>query len=142
MGRKARRARDETKRTIRLTPLSDDERALLATARYEGSPQHKKEPNDFGLIPPTSPRPDKTLCDEAGVLSKAAALPLFQKGVSRGLVSAATTGNGYPKQIWVVDGEFVYELMYGGSQAGCYHGYPIRRNDPLYGEVRAAWETP
>lgn len=139
MGKKAREVRKETKRSIRTKPLSSAERALLATATYEGSAFHKRAPNDFGLTPPYNPHPDKTHCDEAGIVSQAQVKPLLAKAIERGLVSEATTGQGYPKQFWVVDGEWVYELMYGGNKPSDYHGYPVRENDPLHSEVRAAW---
>jgi hypothetical protein len=29
----------------------------------------------------------------------------------------------------------VFELMLGGSRDGAYHGYPIRRADPLHERV-------
>jgi hypothetical protein len=65
---------------------------------------------------------------------------LFEQAISIGLVSVAFTTTGFPKQLWVVDGaDRVFELMYGGSVDGRYHGYPVRRSDPLYDEVRAAW---
>ena len=113
---------------------------LREQARYEGSPFHKKEPNDFGLTPPTNPRPDKTLCDEADVFDKKRASELFEQAIDSGLVSEASAAGGFPKQMWVVDGERVFEAMYGGTTAGCYHGYPIRRSDPFAAEVLAAWE--
>lgn len=120
--------------------MTEEERARLDEARYEGSPLHKRNPGDFGLSPPASPRPEKTLCDEAAVFSKAKAEELFAEAVRRGLVSEPTTNTGYPKEIWVVaeDGQ-VFEGMYGGSRTGCYHGYPIRRSDPLFDEVTRAW---
>jgi len=44
------------------------------------------------------------------------------------------------KQMWVVDdGEQVFELMYGGSRPGRYHGYPIRLRDPWSEEVKRIW---
>jgi hypothetical protein len=140
MGTKARRAREATEREIRNTPLSNDERAFLrAHAAYEGSPFHKKEPNNFGLTPPTYPRPDKTLCDEAGITDKAIAFALFARALEVGLVSRAWK-DGFPKQIWVVDdGNQVFEVIYGGSTTGRYHGYPVRLRDPLFEQVRAAW---
>jgi hypothetical protein len=91
-------------------------------ARYEGSPLHKRNPGDFDLTPPAAPRPDKTLCDEAGVTSRKLAAELFDRGIERGLVSDATV-SGFPKQIWIVDREGrVFEAMYGGSRDGRYHG--------------------
>ncbi len=141
MGRRAQQIRTATQRRIRSTSLDEDERLRLDEARYEGSPLHKRNPGDFGLTPPAAPRPDKTLCDEAGITSRALARDLFARGIERGLVSDATTHGGFPKQIWVVDAEGrVFEAMYGGSRDGCYHGYPIRHSDPLFKAVREAWE--
>jgi hypothetical protein len=138
MGRKARDVRAQTRRRIRSSPLTENERRLLAKSAYEGSPQHKRSPGDFGL--PPRPRRDATLCDEAGVTTRAEAEKLFSRGIERGLVSVATAHGGFPKQIWVVDEEGrVFEGMYGGSQAGYYHGYPIREVDPLHDEVLRAW---
>jgi hypothetical protein len=142
MGRKAQEIRQKTQRRIRSTPLTDEELALLAKAAYEGSPLHKKNPGNFRLTPPAAPRPDKTLCDEAGVNTMELASELFQRAVARGLVSDATTSSGFPKQIWVVDEkDRVFEAMYGGSRDGRYHGYPIRRSDPLFQKVRDAWQS-
>jgi hypothetical protein len=141
MGTKARRARDATEREIRATTLNAEERTFLrANAAYEGSPFHKRDPNNFGLTPPTYPRPDKTLCDEAGITDKAIAYALFSRAIEVGLVSRAWN-DGFPKQIWMVDaGNQVFEAIYGGSRRGRYHGYPVRLRDPLFDQVRAAWE--
>ena len=143
MGKRASEARRATIRTIRARPLTDAERAQLATASYEGSPLHKRNPGDFGLEPPCSPRLDKTLCDEAGIGRRAEAEAIFQLAVARGLVSESTAADGFPKQIWCVDGEGrVFEAMYGGSKRGAYHGYPIRPRDPLFERVQQAWQEP
>ena len=141
MGRKAKQAREATERTLRAAGLSPEERSFLqANAAYEGSPFHKKNPNDFGLTPPTYPvRPEKTLCDEAGITQKKIALKLFERALQVGLVSECWTA-GFPKQMWVVDdGEQVFELMYGGSRPGRYHGYPIRLRDPWSEEIKRVW---
>lgn len=71
--------------------------ALLGGVRYQGSPLHKRNPGDFGLDPPSAARPGKTLCDEAGIFTRAEAVKLLQEGVSRGLVSVAVTGT-WPEQ--------------------------------------------
>lgn len=113
---------------------------LRANAAYEGSAHHKKEPHNFGLTPPASPRVDKTLCDEAGIFDKHVAFELFTLAIDVGLVSAKDKADGFPAQIWVVDRDGrVFELMYGGSVTGRYHGYPIRRTNPLFEQVSAAW---
>jgi hypothetical protein len=141
MGQQARRVRDETKRSIREAPLTAAQRDFLAAhARYEGSPLHKKEPHNFDLTPPSSPREDKTLCDEAGIFDKKVAFDLFRLAVEVGLVSETEKAAGFPSQIWVVDADGrVFELMYGGSVVGRYHGYPIRRSNPLFNKIATAW---
>lgn len=143
MGRRAIASKRQTERTIRATPLTDAEKAVLrARAAYEGSPHHKRNPGDFGFVPPCAPRPDKTLCDEARVHRRADADRLFGRAIDRGLVSEATAADGFPKQLWVVDEQGqVFEAVYGGSVAGRYHGYPIRKTDPLFEQVSAAWSS-
>jgi hypothetical protein len=141
MGTKSKQIREVTERTLRAAPLTEDERAFLrANAAYEGSPFHKKNPNDFGLKPPTyAVKPEKTLCDEAGITQKAIAIELFARAIEVGMVSKSWM-SGFPKQMWVVDdGEQVFELMYGGSRPGRYHGYPIRLRDPWSEEVKRVW---
>lgn len=142
MGKKANEARRVTKRSMRAPPLSAQERKFLHdNAGYEGIPYHKRSPGDFGLAPPAAPRPDKTLCDEAHVTQRAIAAGLLAQAIESGLASEGEGAPGYPKQMWVVDerGQ-VFEAMYGGSRAGLYHGYPIRRQDPFFDEVVRAWK--
>lgn len=141
MGKKAQMLRKETRRRIRSTPLTDEERDYLKKyACYEGSPLHKRNPGNFGLTPPAAPRPDKTLCDEAGIFSRRLANELFGKGIERGLVSEVTGYDRFPKYIWIVDEDGrVFEANYGGSHNGCYHGYPIRHSDPLFEQIGKAW---
>ncbi|MBK6688762.1 MAG: hypothetical protein IPG45_30090 [Deltaproteobacteria bacterium] len=105
MGRRAKERRRVTDRKIRGQRLSEAERAfLIQNARYEGSPYHKRDPGNFGLTPPSRPRPDATLCDEAGLLNKEQAERLLQRAIDRGLVSEASAAGGYPKQLWAYDG--------------------------------------
>jgi len=141
VGKKAHQIRRATERTLRSTRLTETEREHLRVhASYEGSPSHKRNPGDFGLTPPAAPRSDKTLCDLAEIFEKAVASDLLRRAIDGGLASEAEAGGGFPKQLWVVDGNGqVFEAMYGGSQTGRYHGYPIRRADPLFDEVVEAW---
>jgi hypothetical protein len=65
---------------------------------------------------------------------------LFARAIERGLASEQIAINGMPKQLWVVDDSGqVFEVMYGGSTTGCYHGYPIRRSDPFFARVSRVW---
>lgn len=139
MGSKANQSRRRTERRIRETPLTPEELERLSGSAYEGSPYHKRNPGDFGLTPPAAPRRDATLCDEAGIFHKATANDLFALALSRPLVSD-TFEQGFPKHLWAVDAAGrVFEATYGGSRPGRYHGYPIRRDDPLHDKIRELW---
>jgi hypothetical protein len=81
----------------------------------------------------------KQVREAASITRKAIAIELFARAIEVGMVSEAWT-SGFPKQMWVVDdGEQVFELMYGGSRQGRYHGYPIRLRDPWSEEVKRVW---
>lgn len=126
---------------MRATRLTAEERDFLRkNGGYEGIAYHKRSPGDFGLIPPAAPRPDKTLCDEAGLTQRAEAEELLAQAIDGGLASEAIGAPGFPKQLWVLsqDGQ-VFEAMYGGSKTGLYHGYPIRHSDPLFDQIVTAW---
>ena len=71
---------------------------------------------------------------------RAVAEVLLVRAIERGLASEGDAAPGSPKQMWVIDDRGqVFEVMYGGSRTGVYHGYPIRRADPLFAEVVEAW---
>jgi hypothetical protein len=106
-------------------------------ARYTGNPEHKRNPGDFGLDPPSSPRPGKTLCDLVAIHTQAAALALLQAGLRKGLISAQERG-GWPQNVWAVtaDGEPLEAQLAGD---GIYHGYPMPQDDPFREDVLARW---
>lgn len=41
---------------------------LASRVAYGGNPEHKRNPGDFGLTPPATPRAHMTLCDEVGIV--------------------------------------------------------------------------
>jgi hypothetical protein len=49
---------------------------------YGGNPEHKRNPGDFGLTPPSGARIGKMLCDEVGVFRRQEALELLRSGVA------------------------------------------------------------
>ena len=125
------RASFNPKRTL------DDEAALTSaqreswaeSARYTGNPEHKRNPGDFGLTPPSAARLGKTLCDDANILAKAEALALLRTGLRAGLVSRQQR-NGWPQNVWArtENGDLVEAQLEGD---GAYHGYPMPQNDPF-----------
>lgn len=119
----------------------EEQRSTLAKqVKYGGNPEHKKYPNDYGLVPPTDPRPGKTLCDAGGSFPKAVAEKLIQSGLERGLVSEQQRG-GWPQNIWAVadDGE-MFEAQLENQVSGTYHGYPMAQEDDFRQVVKTEWE--
>jgi len=134
-----RRSGFNTKRRIKQDLKTDYLEELARLVHYGGNPEHKRNPGDFGLSPPSQPRPDKTLCDEVKIFSRAKATELLKAGVRKGLISEQER-NGYPQNIWVVteDG-YPLEAELENSEQGIYHGYPMPKTDPFRKEVVECW---
>jgi len=138
-----RPAKHNPKRKIASADHStEDNRTRWASlAKYGGNPQHKRRPGDFGLHPPVSPRPGKTLCDgdPDRPLSKADAENLLREGFRKGLISEQVH-DGWPQNVWVIseDGE-VYEAQLENSAQGIYHGYPLQSDDVFRTVVQEEW---
>lgn len=105
---------------------------------YGGNPEPKRAPGDFGLTPPSSPRPDKTLCDGAGIVSRAAALAALRSGVLKGMVSRRVSG-GFPQNIWSVVNGIAFEAQLENGMTGIYHGYPLTAADAFSRVVLRTW---
>jgi hypothetical protein len=97
---------------------------------YGGNPEHKRNPGDFGLTPPSGARKGKMLCDEIGVFHKQEALVLLRSGIAEGLISERCC-NGWPQNIWAVRDDRVLEAQLEQSETGTYHGYPLQPEDPF-----------
>jgi hypothetical protein len=110
----------------------------LGKPRYNGNPEHKRNPGDFGLDPPSLPRPSKALCDDSGIYSRAEALALLQAGLFKGLFSVQDRG-GWPQNVWAVttDGQPLEAQLEGN---GIYHGYPMPQEDPLREDIIDRWK--
>ncbi|MBM3764013.1 MAG: hypothetical protein FJW32_01360 [Acidobacteria bacterium] len=114
--------------------------ANLANLRYTGNPEHKRNPGDYGLTPPSSPRPGKTLCDSVSVRGRKEAMELLRTGFARGFFSEQIRG-GWPQNVWAVTerGEPL-ESQHEGN--GAYHGYPMPEADPFREIVLSYWRSP
>lgn len=113
---------------------------LAAGLRYGGNPNHKRNPGDFGLTPPSLPRDDKSLCDEVKIFKRAEALRLLKEGAKRGMISE-WDGTGYPKNIWSMSVDGVpMEAQLENPSNGTYHGYPLEVNDDFREQVIAKWK--
>lgn len=122
---------------------ADDVNAYTLLAKklqYGGNPEHKKSPGDFGLTPPSDPRPGKSLCDTARIFSRKAALRYLRSGIKKGLVSDRKKGI-WPQNIWAVSDDGIpLEAQLENPAAGTYHGYPMPDSDPFAVEVLAHWK--
>ncbi|MCC6363539.1 MAG: hypothetical protein IT165_08430 [Bryobacterales bacterium] len=113
--------------------------ALGVQPNYTGNPEHKRNPGDFGLQPPSAPRLGKTLCDDLQLDSRSEALRLLREGFHRGLFSVQERG-GWPQNVWAVtDDGYPVEAQLDGN--GSYHGYPMPEDDPLREFVLDRWNA-
>ena len=112
---------------------------LASRVRYGGNPEHKKNPGDFGLTPPVSPRPDKTLCDATGIFERNVAEELLKSGIRKGLVSVQKRGE-FPQNVWAVtDKGLPVEAQLENAFKGTYHGYPVAPTDPFREQILDVW---
>jgi hypothetical protein len=133
------RRRFNRKRRLIAQPLSEEARAaLVKSVRYGGHPHHKREPGDFSLTPPAQPRPDKTLCDGAGITRHAEAVRWLLEGIKRGLVSDYPE-SGFPRNVWAVTDQGIV-LEARGDDKGNYHGCPLFKPDPFRHVVLQRWD--
>jgi hypothetical protein len=108
---------------------------------YGGNPEHKKNPGDYGLTPPSIPRPDKTLCDLAGIFKREQAINLLKEGIQKGLVSEQIR-DGFPQNVWAVTEDGIaLEAQLENAGNGTYHGYPMPQDDPFREKVIEKWNA-
>lgn len=135
-----RRMKSNPKRRLSNGPDHVRLEAVREQVRYRGSPLHKRSPGDYGLTPPSDPRPNKTLCDGVSVFQREVAQELLEQGIGRGLVSADRE-NDFPRYVWAItqDG-VVVEARCDDFERGQYHGYPLDAADPMSELVRRRWQ--
>lgn len=139
-----RRRKFNTKRKLQQNPNIDELEVLASKIDYGGNPEHKRNPGDFELTPPASPRAGKALCDDAQVFKKAEAIQLLKKGMKKGFVSEQVKSNShFPQNIWIVkiidEQDFVLEAQLENPTLGKYHGYPLPNNDPMKEYILQRW---
>ena len=112
---------------------------LAQTVTYGGNTEHKRDPGDFGLTPPSQPRADKTLCDAVNINTRSAARRVLRAGAKKGLISEQTRGK-FPQNIWAVTADgHPLEAQLENSLQGIYYGYPMPSTDPFRNEVLDRW---
>ena len=135
-----RKRKHNPKREISPMPTRESLTALAKRIRYVGSPFHKRNPGDFGLVPPSQPRPDKTLCDGVQIFERQIAQDLLEEGVKAGLISVQQRGD-FPQNIWTVSPSGIgLEAQLDNADRGTYHGYPMGDGDPFTKRVQERWD--
>ena len=126
-----RRGNNPKRRIVDQGTFTDRGLAELArSVRYKGNSLHKKHHSDYGLDPPTNPRPNKSLCDGKRPVPLREATRLFKSGLKHEMVSAFAEGE-CPKYVWAVDEEGeAYEAKVGGDGRS-YHGYKLGKDDKM-----------
>lgn len=132
---------NEKRRLLKIQECDFDSLKKMAQkAGYGGNPEHKRNPGDFGLTPPSNPRPGKALCDVIKIFSRKEALKLLREGITQGLVSDRTQGE-WPKNVWsVMNDGTTLEAQLENPQQGTYHGYPLDPDDAFAGKVVEQWK--
>lgn len=127
----------------RIQPANEQLLEKWQQADYGGNPEHKRNPGDFGLTPPSSPTPHKSLCDDANITSKKQAKDLLLAGIRKGLVSQQRNQiTHWPQNIWAVTScGIALEAQLENAQQGIYHGYPMPESDPLTAKVLDEWSN-
>lgn len=136
-----RRTGFNPKRRIRETVDGASLERLISSIRYGGNPEHKRNPGDFGLTPPSQPRADKALCDVVHIFTRQEATSLLIAGVKKGLISEREV-NGFPQNIWAVTKNgYPLEAQLNDVTRGEYHGYPMPLADPFREVVLKQWSV-
>ncbi|PKM37142.1 MAG: hypothetical protein CVV06_07360 [Gammaproteobacteria bacterium HGW-Gammaproteobacteria-10] len=135
-----RQGRFNTKRKIQAFSENSVSDVLVKKVKYGGNPEHKKNPGDFELTPPSSPRTAKSLCDTVEIFTKKAAIAHIKAGLRKGMISEQMKGK-WPQNIWAVtrDGTPL-EAQLENPETGMYHGYPMPESDPFSHEVIKEWK--
>ncbi|MEI6388982.1 MAG: hypothetical protein WCQ50_20415 [Spirochaetota bacterium] len=138
---KPRTSFNPKRRILRDRPSPADSERWEGKIRYGGNPEHKKNPGDFDLSPPSDPRQGKTLCDNVEIFRRDEALRLIREGIRRGLVSEQKR-NTWPQNIWAVASNGMpVEAQLENPANGTYHGYPLLDVDPFSTIVKKTWES-
>jgi len=138
---KPRNNRYNPKRKLQDHLPAEERKELADQVNYGGNPEHKRNPGNFGLTPPSDPRPHKTLCDDCGIFDKGIAESLLSEGVEKGTVSVQMKGK-WPQNIWAVTSAgHAVEAQLENQVQGTYHGYPMPEADPMRHEILKRWNA-
>ena len=123
----ARRSNNEKRRLIS-SPAPGYIEQLQKNITYQGSSKHKRTPHLYGLPPFQGGRGDATLCDRDADF-RPENLDSIPEMIQRGLEARLVGENGL---IWAIaDDGWIYEARVTNVGKTEYHGYPVRRTEPI-----------
>jgi hypothetical protein len=93
--------------------------------RYVGSPEHKRQPSFAGM---PRPRADASICDPRFNDRQAELTDRLREALSRGAVGGPIEGD-YPRYVWCLIDEEVYEGRLVNQNSGEYKGYLLKRDE-------------
>lgn len=115
--RRPTRYRDNPKARRRLPPPDGvDVRRVAENCRYVGSPYHRRGATIHR-------RPDATLCPEHLSNDRQRVEDWLRESIRAGRTGAWE--QGFPKYVWHVQADTVYEARQSAPGSGEYHGYPL-----------------
>lgn len=98
---------------------------IASKVRYIGSPEHKDMPSFAGRA---KPRADASICPRELTENPTRVLRWLRAAIRKGVVSEQREG-GFPRYVWYMDDETVYEARLVNRGNGEYKGFPLRREE-------------
>jgi len=126
----SRRENPKHRRIATLLPEGIDLVALAGRVRYVGSPYHKDVPSFAGPIP--QPRPDATISPRELTQHRDKVQDLLQRAITNGWVGEPWE-EGFPRYVWVREGNTIFEGRLTNQTLGEYKGYPLTQDQEVQG---------
>ena len=108
---------------------------VASQAVYVGSPEHKNIPSFAG---PPKLRADASCCPRDLATKQDLVTEWLKEGINSGAVGGCWEGT-FPRYVWFMYEDTVFEARLVNREAGWYKGYPLNRSEWPEG-VRAIYE--
>ena len=116
-------------------PDGVDLELVASKAVYVGSPEHKNIPSFAG---PPKLRADASCCPRDLATKQDLVTGWLKEGISSGAVGGCWEGT-FPRYVWFMHEDTVFEARLVNREAGWYKGYPLNPSEWPEG-VRAIYE--
>lgn len=119
--RSPKRRRPQVREFMRPGAYPESLETVAQRAHYVGSPEHKKHPSFAG---PPAPRATASLCNPCFADQQALLTDWLREAIRNGQVSSYWEG-GFPRNVWIRKGGYVYEGRLVNKGNGAYKGWPL-----------------